>query len=95
MYIKEEVKKPHPYKKLFFLFVSLYETTTGAVGNEAFAHQVSLRSLNLSHNVIANIDMAAFKGLTQLQKLDLSYNKISRLSERLFQGSAMNLNRSY
>ena len=58
----------------------------GAIGNEAFSQQTSLRSLNMSHNVIANIDMTAFKGLNQLQKLDLSFNKISRLSERLFQG---------
>lgn len=41
----------------------------------------------MSHNVIANIDMTALKGLSQLQKMDLSYNKISRLSERLFQGT--------
>jgi Leucine-rich repeat (LRR) protein len=58
----------------------------GAIGNEAFVQQTSLRSLNMSHNVIANIDMTALKGLSQLQKMDLSYNKISRLSERLFSG---------
>lgn len=59
----------------------------GAIGNEAFVQQTSLRSLNMSHNVIANIDMTALKGLSQLQKMDLSYNKISRLSERLFSGN--------
>lgn len=59
----------------------------GAIGNEALVHQGALRSLNLSHNVISNIDLDAFNGLTNLKKVDLSYNKISRLSERLFKGS--------
>lgn len=60
----------------------------GAIGNEALVHQSALRSLNLSHNVISNIDLDAFNGLTNLKKIDLSYNKISRLSERLFKGNS-------
>ena len=63
--------------------------STGSIGNEALVHQHSLRFLNVSRNVIANVDPAAFKGLALLQKMDLSFNKISRMPDKLFQGNPL------
>ncbi|XP_014663557.1 PREDICTED: G-protein coupled receptor GRL101-like [Priapulus caudatus] len=46
----------------------------------------SLRDLDLSGNVIVNIDSKAFEGLSSLRELDLSHQQIERLVRNTFQG---------
>lgn len=47
--------------------------------------------LNLSSNLISEIDSSAFIGCSNLSVLDLSYNRLAQLSPRTFQGLSMNL----
>jgi hypothetical protein len=57
-----------------------------SVGNNTFKHKSfqNIQSIDLSNNVIHNIEMKSFENLTQLHYLDLSSNKIGSVAPESF-----------
>ena len=64
-------------------FLSLAENNISEVQGGALVG-LRLRELNLSHNVIQNIQSDAFKDLMYLKILDLSHNMLTYISKQIF-----------
>ncbi|XP_026320689.1 leucine-rich repeats and immunoglobulin-like domains protein 1 [Hyposmocoma kahamanoa] len=57
-----------------------WDLLTHSVPENCFAGFSHLKYLNLSHNSISYLSVAAFEGISQLESLYLSYNKLSSIA---------------
>ena len=80
-YITELNRKHFTNKKLYELnTIDLSYNNITEISGNVFEKFVSIRLINLSHNVIRKIGFSAFGTLPTLLDLDLSYNEIKEIS---------------